>query len=171
MKTVKKVWLGVALGVVAVVVVCWICSRNRQAKIDAMTSVLESEQALLSTLKNDPEHPYKIVDKIQQLDVSRCPTDFQKAFQKHREALSGYALMLQDLEQFNDRLKSWTTTFVNCLRTMRLDFGYRQELNAEMEAFKQKYADDIKATVNTLYEMVDIAERYGVDVGRQMNLR
>ena len=117
-----------------------------KVNVAAIESVLEADSRLASV---KPKSFSDYVEKMDRIDLSSCPTDFQQAYLAHIGAWDEVVMAENARRRYNDRYNS-ASFYLECfLRGMRFDMSPGTECDRENKrivAMLDKAEQDIQST-------------------------
>lgn len=147
--------------VLAILLAVWgilSCSSN-SGKREAIISVLEQGHHANDGVSSIAEY----VSKQGKISLRKCPDDFSAAYRKHQAAWRDMADVESEAGYFQQRYNSFSAYLEAFRRWMILDFNMVKDSDREEKRIKAHYDEASRAIKNTWYEVMDIADKYGVD--------
>ena len=165
--SIGKILSIAALVIACIVVVYYVAKPNYQHSIEA---VLVADKNISVDLKDRPavEAVTIVVQRMRSMNLSSCPAEFQKAYQRHTDAWRNAIPVLQAAEKQNGWGNILTSAVIGFVGGYTGNFGLvadkmASDVNAsgELNQAASKVDEEIKSTFNNVLK---IAQCYGVDV-------
>lgn len=167
----RKYFISVIIAVIIGLVVLGIFYSDNDAQYKRpVESVLQQDKTITKSVESDSLLAMikTIVQRMHEIDLSKCPEDFRYAYQRHIDAWSKAIPILrqgEDLNGFENILKSFA---IGLIGGFTGQFGLVEDYiseNAHANDEIKKKLQEVKQEINSTYShLLQVAKKYKVDI-------
>lgn len=134
------------------------CHSKKQAK-KAIVYVLEQDKLASKGASTIAEY----VRNQKAISLFKCPSDFTLAYRRHQAAWENMEAVEEEAQYYIKRYDSGSAYVEAFLRGMLLDFSMVSDADEAQKRVRNHYKTANKAIRDTFFEVLNIADNYGVD--------